>query len=472
MSGTPSTCRPHGTPGNGGSSWTTPSPATTSASAVRLQARKVRSLANVKRGSGSVPSSSGGFWPESATAPPLQSARNRSLQKSVGRGTAARSYSREPVGDRSPRADRDREGDLEPGPRPRRSGSADGAEAEDEARVGILVRNHRDHVQDGLVRIAQRPQALEVSLPHPPGLAAELAGEADQLLVTIRPGFDPVESLDACPVSRLFGGSGGQKATFALTYRLVGLHHIGPPRVPGCLQPPEPRTLAALPGAAERDGPIRPGRRNLAQVGLEGRQRRGIVKFDASRVGHPGEVVEQRDHTDGRLELAPVESLPPRVPPPPRGESPRPRGQCHRKPGKSPSTRCQGLIVSLEDGQRGGGFAAGDTQKLYVSGRSIKALVGAGGSTRQQLPVGPRQPGGRQRTRYAERAAEQLRVEAVGQDNSGYLAVRSLIDRRHRPRVDRGVSSCERARRLRSRNSVQPGHGAIVSYSSGKDNGL
>src|SRR5580693_2786570 len=53
----PRTCRPHGTPGNGGSNWTTPSPATTSASAVLLQARKVRSLAKVQRGSGSVPSS-------------------------------------------------------------------------------------------------------------------------------------------------------------------------------------------------------------------------------------------------------------------------------------------------------------------------------------------------------------------------------------------------------------------------------
>ncbi len=60
-----------GTPGNGGSSWTIPSPATTRASAVRLQARKVRSFANVNRGSGSVPSSSGSGSGESATpAPP------------------------------------------------------------------------------------------------------------------------------------------------------------------------------------------------------------------------------------------------------------------------------------------------------------------------------------------------------------------------------------------------------------------
>src|SRR5215831_5509705 len=56
MSGTPSRWRPIGTPGKGGSSWTMPSPATTSASAVRLQARNVRSLANVNLGSGSVPS--------------------------------------------------------------------------------------------------------------------------------------------------------------------------------------------------------------------------------------------------------------------------------------------------------------------------------------------------------------------------------------------------------------------------------
>ena len=52
MSGTPSMCRPHGTPGNGGSSWTTPSPATTSASAVRLQARKVRSFGKREPGVG------------------------------------------------------------------------------------------------------------------------------------------------------------------------------------------------------------------------------------------------------------------------------------------------------------------------------------------------------------------------------------------------------------------------------------
>src|SRR6266542_618861 len=54
ISGTPSARRPHGTPGNGGSSWATASPATTRASAVRLQARKVRSLAKVNRASGSV----------------------------------------------------------------------------------------------------------------------------------------------------------------------------------------------------------------------------------------------------------------------------------------------------------------------------------------------------------------------------------------------------------------------------------
>src|SRR5690242_12552082 len=59
ISGTPSTCRPQGTRGNGGSSWTTPRPATTRARAVRLQARKVRSLAKVNRGSGSVPSPAG-----------------------------------------------------------------------------------------------------------------------------------------------------------------------------------------------------------------------------------------------------------------------------------------------------------------------------------------------------------------------------------------------------------------------------
>ena len=245
-------------------------------------------------------------------------------------------------------------------------------------------------MQDGLFRIAQRPQALEVFLPHPPGLAAELAGESDQLVVTIRPGFGPVESLGAFPVSRLFGGHGGQKPAFTLTYRLVGLQHVGPPRFPGGPQPLEPRTPTAPGGPAERDGPIRPGRRDLAQVRLEGRQRRGIVKFDARRVGHPGEIVEQRDHADGRLDLVLVESLPPRVLHRLLGESPRPRGQGHRKPGQGARTRGQGLVVSLENGQRGDGFAAGDTQKLCVSGCSIKTLVRTRRGAGQQLPVYPR----------------------------------------------------------------------------------
>src|SRR5450755_35966 len=47
---------PHGAPGNGGSNCTIVSPAATRARAVRLQARKVRLLAWVKRASGSVPS--------------------------------------------------------------------------------------------------------------------------------------------------------------------------------------------------------------------------------------------------------------------------------------------------------------------------------------------------------------------------------------------------------------------------------
>jgi len=124
-------------------------------------------------------------------------------------------------------------------------------------------------VQDGLFRIAQRPQAFEVFLLHPPGLAAELAGESDQLVVTIRPGSGP--SLGAFPVSRLLGGHGGQKAAFTLAYRLVGLQHISPPRFPGGPQPFEPGTPTVLGGPAERGGPIRPGRRDLAQVRLEGR---------------------------------------------------------------------------------------------------------------------------------------------------------------------------------------------------------
>src|SRR6266496_1010303 len=57
ISGTPTMWRPPGIPGKGGSSWVMASPATTSATAVRFHARKVRSLAKVKRASGSVPSS-------------------------------------------------------------------------------------------------------------------------------------------------------------------------------------------------------------------------------------------------------------------------------------------------------------------------------------------------------------------------------------------------------------------------------
>src|SRR6266487_449586 len=56
ISGTPTRWRPPGIPGKGGSSWVTASPATTSATAVRFHARKVRSLAKVKRASGSTPS--------------------------------------------------------------------------------------------------------------------------------------------------------------------------------------------------------------------------------------------------------------------------------------------------------------------------------------------------------------------------------------------------------------------------------
>ncbi|HJY01170.1 MAG TPA: hypothetical protein VJ351_10185, partial [Streptosporangiaceae bacterium] len=247
-------------------------------------------------------------------------------------------------------------------------------------------------MQDGLFRIAQRPQAFEVFLPHPPGLAAELAGESDQLVVTIRPGSGP--SLGAFPVSRLFGGHGGQKPAFTLTYRLVGLQHISTPRFPGGPQPIEPGPPTVLGGPAERGGPIRPGRRDLAQVRLEGRQRRRIVKFDARRVGHPGEIVEQRNHAHGRLDLVLVESLAPRVLHCLRGQSPRPRGQGHRQPGQGARTRGQGLIVSLENGQRGDGFAAGDTQKLCVSGCSIKTLVRTRRGAGQQLPIYPRQPAG------------------------------------------------------------------------------
>src|SRR6266540_6817503 len=57
ISGTPTMWRPPGIPGKGGSSWVMASPATTSATAVRFHARKVRSLAKVKRASGSTPRS-------------------------------------------------------------------------------------------------------------------------------------------------------------------------------------------------------------------------------------------------------------------------------------------------------------------------------------------------------------------------------------------------------------------------------
>src|SRR5690348_1964914 len=82
ISGKPSTRRPHGTPGNGGSNWTTPRPATTSASAVRLQARNVRSLAKVNRGSGSVPSSADPCGSVLATQH-LQSSPEKSFQKAL-----------------------------------------------------------------------------------------------------------------------------------------------------------------------------------------------------------------------------------------------------------------------------------------------------------------------------------------------------------------------------------------------------
>src|SRR5690242_4571710 len=99
ISGTPSTCRPHGTPGKGGSNWTTPRPATTSASAVRLQARNVRSLANVNLGSGSVPSSAGPRGCSLVTRH-LQRSPRKYCQKTVGDRGVPHSYTREPVGGR------------------------------------------------------------------------------------------------------------------------------------------------------------------------------------------------------------------------------------------------------------------------------------------------------------------------------------------------------------------------------------
>src|SRR5437868_9891753 len=104
ISGTPSTCRPQGTPGNGGSNWTTPRPATTRARAVRLQARKVRSLAKVNRGSGSVPSPAGpsgsGSRPSGSASAirTSQDLRGNLAKKDVGRGGVPPSYCGEQVG--------------------------------------------------------------------------------------------------------------------------------------------------------------------------------------------------------------------------------------------------------------------------------------------------------------------------------------------------------------------------------------
>src|SRR5579859_818135 len=215
ISGRPSTCRPHGTPGNGGSNWTMPSPATTRASAVRLQARKVRSLANVNRGSGSVPSSSGCFWSEPATAPPsLGSQQNLSKKALAAAGRHAHT-----VGSRWGTAAPGRAGiggNQIPVRPCARSGPAGGGQADGQPRVGILVGDHRDHVQHRHFAVAGCPQSVEVRGLHPPRLAAEFAREGDQAVVSIGSRCACAEGFGACPVRGLLGGDGGQQPALPL----------------------------------------------------------------------------------------------------------------------------------------------------------------------------------------------------------------------------------------------------------------
>lgn len=126
-----------------------------------------------------------------------------------------------------------------------------------------------------------------------------------------------------------------------------------------------------------RDGTGWPRRRNLVQIRLKGRKWRLIVKLNASRVSHPGEVAEHRDHTDRRLDLLLIESLSAYILHSLPRECPRLCGQRCREPNKATRAWRKGLVVSLEDGRRCRVFAACNTQKLRVSGRSIEALVGA-----------------------------------------------------------------------------------------------
>ncbi len=147
----------------------------------------------------------------------------------------------------------------------------DGAESNGQPRVGILVGHHRDQVQESLFRVAGCPQLRQVSSLHPPGLAAEFPGESGQRVVAVRWTLVPAEQLGTIPVRRLFRGDGGQQPAFTPAYRLLGRQQIASPRFPCLLQLLVPRPPAALARTcAGQDGSTGPGRRDLAQVGLEG----------------------------------------------------------------------------------------------------------------------------------------------------------------------------------------------------------
>src|SRR5690606_11240334 len=89
MSDTASRWRPHGSPENGGSSCTMATPPMTMASAVRFQARNVRSLAKVNRASGSVSSGSMSCGSSGPVSPPPP-ADPPALMRRPGRSAAAR----------------------------------------------------------------------------------------------------------------------------------------------------------------------------------------------------------------------------------------------------------------------------------------------------------------------------------------------------------------------------------------------
>src|SRR5579872_101252 len=216
ISGRPSTCRPHGTPGNGGSNWTMPSPATTRASAVRLQARKVRSLANVNRGSGSVPSSSGCFWSEPATAPPFAWIAAEIFSKKRWPRQGGMLIQSGAGGGPQPPGGPGSGGNQIPARPCARSGPAGGGQADGQPRVGVLVGDHRDHVQHRHFAVPGCPQPFEVCGLHPPGLAAEFAREADQQVVPIGTRRARAEGFGACPVRGLLGGDGSQQPALPL----------------------------------------------------------------------------------------------------------------------------------------------------------------------------------------------------------------------------------------------------------------